>query len=347
LLRQNPYQVLEGLAIAATALSAERAFIGIKSTYRTEIRHLESAAAEMADGGLLGKVVIEIIEGPDDYLLGEEKALLEVIEGQDPLPRLNPPYIQGLFSAGGEHHPTVVNNVETLANVPHILREGSDWFRSFGTDRSPGTMLFTVSGDVRREAVVELPLGTPLSSLVYDRGEGLESGRRVKAIWSGASNGPIAGRDLDVPLDYESLQAVGSGLGSGGFIVSDDTACVVGMAEVLSRFLWNGSCGQCPPCKLGTEAITERLARLESGRGTDQLIREIAAWSRRVTDANRCGLGAAQQSLAVGLLNRFLDDLTAHVGAGCPHDQRVWSPVIVDYAAEAGRFVYARTSDRR
>ena len=340
LLRRNPYQVLEGLAIAANTLSAERAFVGIKRTYAAEIARLETAATEMANAGLLGDVPIDIVEGPDDYLLGEEKALLEVIEGKEPLPRLYPPYVQGLFGDGDVDNPAVVNNVETLANVPHILRHGSGWFRSLGTEESPGTMVFTISGDVRTEAIAELEMGTPLSFLMYGVGEGLAAGRRAVAVWPGASNSPIPSHQLDVPLSFEAMAASGSGLGSGGFIVSDDRNCVVRVAAGLSRFLWSGSCGQCPPCKLGTEAITSRLERLEAGLASEELVDEIAAWARGVTDANRCGLGAGAQNLVVGLLGLFSADLLVHVGAGCPTPGESRLPQLVDYLPDAGRFVY-------
>ncbi len=163
LIRANPYQLLEGLAVAAETIGATEAYVAIKSRFRPEIERLEQAATEMAPAGLLGDVPIRIVEGPDDYLFGEEKGLLEVIEGNDPLPRLVPPYIEGLFADRDSAGPAVVNNVETLSNIPRILREGVDAFRSEGTPQSPGTMVFTVSGAVRREAVAELPLGAPIS----------------------------------------------------------------------------------------------------------------------------------------------------------------------------------------
>jgi NADH-quinone oxidoreductase subunit F len=228
LLRSNPYQLLEGLAIAAFAIGADEVYIGIKEKYDIEIRRLEAAATEMNNADLLGDVPIRIVAGPDDYLLGEETGLLEAIEGRDPLPRWYPPYILGLHtgmaagvgaaSTGSDEHynPTVVNNVETLSNVPHILREGSAWFRSMGTDDSPGNMVMTVSGNVRHETVVELALGTPLSWLVYGAGQGLGEGRRVKAVFPGASNAPVPNRLLDTPMDFGSMQSIGSGLGSGG-----------------------------------------------------------------------------------------------------------------------------------
>lgn len=352
LLRRNPFQVLEGIAIGAFAVGAEEAYLGIKEGYGTEVQALEAAATEMSEAGLLGEVPLRIVTGPDDYLLGEEKGLLEAIEGRQPLPRWYPPYLLGLHTgmpegvgAGtsgwdAQTNPTVVNNVETLANVPPIVARGADWFRSLGTADSPGHMVFTVSGDVRHEGLAELPMGTPLAVLVHGAGEGLEAGRRVNAVFSGASNGPLPDRLLDTPMDFESMQAAGSGLGSGGMIVYDDTACVVGATAVLSRFLAVESCGQCPPCKLGTAALAERLFALDEGRATFETLEEMAAWIGRVTDANRCGLGAGERALAAGLLRLYTDEVVAHLEGGCPSERVLLLPKMTDWLPEEGRFLY-------
>ncbi len=346
LIRTNPYQLLEGIAIAAFAVGAAEAFIGIKARFGVEIVALERAAAEMSEAGLLLEPTITIVLGPDDYLFGEEKALLEVIEGRDPLPRLYPPYVQGLFEEPrGENRPVVVNNVETLSNVPHIIGNGPDWFRSFGTPSSPGTMVFTIGGDLQREAVVELEMGTPLSTLVYGVGGGLDAGRRPMLVASGVSNRALTVSGLDTPMDFDSMRAAGSGLGSGGFTMYDDTACVVQVAAALSSFLYEGSCGQCPPCKLGTEEITQRFTKLAEGSAVTWEIEEIAAWSIRVTDANRCGLGAGQQALARGILIDFPEHLAEHLsGEPCPSDRVVSAPIIEDWDPQLGRFRYAAPS---
>ena len=346
LLRNDPFQFLEGLAIAAFAVGAGEAFIGIKAKFALEIARLESAAASMAEQGLVGDPPITIVRGPDDYLFGEEKALLEVIEGRDALPRLFPPYVQGLFAAGDDANPAAVNNVETLSNVPHVLGNGADWYRSYGTEDSPGTMVFTVGGDVLVEAVAELELGTPLASLLYQVGGGLQAGRRLKMVVSGVSNRPLPPSRIDTPLEFGGMKAAGSGLGSGGFIVYDDTVCVAQVGAALSGFLYRASCGQCPPCKLGTQAITGRLTKLADGGGGLGEIEELLAWVAEVTDANRCGLGAGQQALAEGLLADFTDDLGHHIdGRGCPSDRTVRPPVIEDWDQLAGKFVYASPKD--
>ena len=209
--------------------------------------------------------------------------------------------MRGLFETpNGPAQPAAVNNVETLANVPHILANGADWFRSFGTEDSPGTMVCTVGGDVVVEAVAEVELGTPLRWLIDEIGGGTRPGRRVKMILSGVSNAPLTAQDLEAPISFEGMRGVGSGLGSAGFIVYDDTACAMSVAAAASAFLYRGSCGQCPPSKLGTQAITERFRSIALGAGSVRDLDEIAAWSIRVTDANRCGLGAGQQALARG-----------------------------------------------
>jgi NADH:ubiquinone oxidoreductase subunit F (NADH-binding) len=347
LMRQNPYQILEGLAIAAYAVGAERAYIGVKAKFVDEIERITTAAAEMDAAGLLADVPVVIVPGPDDYLFGEEKGLLEVIEGRDPLPRLYPPYVMGLFADGAaapgdDANPAVVNNVETLCNVPHILANGAEWFRSFGTVDTPGTMVFTICGDVRWEGVAELEMGTPLATLVYGVGRGLEAGRRPRLIVGGASNRPLTPGALDTPLDFGSMRRVGAGLGSGGFVVYDDTVCVVQVAAAMSAFLFRGSCGQCPPCKLGTEAITERFTRFAVGGGGVDDLQEIAGWIVRVTDANRCGLGAGQQAFAQGILEDFAADLADHLDAEpCSSDRRVVAPVIESWDSARGRFSYA------
>jgi NADH:ubiquinone oxidoreductase subunit F (NADH-binding) len=342
LLRANPYQLLEGVTIAAETLGVEQAFIGIKGTFLREIARLESAAEEMLQAGLLGDIPITISPGPDDYLFGEEKGLLEAIEGRDARPRIDPPYIRGLFVTRAQpSNPAVVNNVETLSNVAHILANGPDWFRSFGTEKSPGTMIFTVSGDVQKETVVELPLGTPLATLVFESAGGMAPGRRLKAVVSGASNAPLPGAMVDTPMDYESMKAVGAGLGSGGMIVYDDTASMVDAALVLSNFLSDSSCGQCIPCKVGSTSITERLRIVADGKGTPETLDEIAGWIGRVTDSNRCGLGAGERTLVRGFLDTFWDEFVAQLDTGVPIERRLRLPKLMDLDEEAGRFVYA------
>ena len=318
LLLSNPYVVLEGVAIAARALSAATAYIGIKARFQEQIARLEQAAEEMSAAGLLTGFDLRLVPGPDDYLFGVETGMLEVIEGKDPLPRLVPPYVQGLTNPDGRPVATVVNNVETLAHVPGILARGAAWFRSRGTESSPGTMLFTVSGDVVSPEVAELDLGTPLLSLIDGVGGGLGQGRSVKLAVSGVSNVPLTVGELNTPLSFEAMEAIGSGLGAGGFLVYDDTTCVVEVGAVMSAFLQRGSCGQCPPCKLGTTAFASGFSRIMNGESSLDEVEEMTGWLSRVTDANRCGLGAGQRGLAFGILTKFADEVVACLEGRCP-----------------------------
>uniref|UniRef100_UPI000B7CAF4E SLBB domain-containing protein n=1 Tax=Candidatus Entotheonella palauensis TaxID=93172 RepID=UPI000B7CAF4E len=230
LLRMNPYQVLEGIAIAAYTIGAPQAFICLKQSFRPEIDRLQEALDAFMASGILGappSLEMTLVLGPEEYLFGEEKALLEVVEGNLPLPRWLPPYIEGLFIEPNVANPTLVNNVETLANVTHILRHGAEWFRQVGTADSPGTMICTVCEDVRRPGCYELPLGTPFRVLIEELGGGARPGRTLKAIFPGGSNGVLMADDLDERLEFDALRNAGSGLGSAGFIVYDDTACMV------------------------------------------------------------------------------------------------------------------------
>jgi NADH-quinone oxidoreductase subunit F len=315
IIRHNPFALLEGLLIAAWTVGADRAILALKSSFVTEAELIAAAAGELAAAGVAEGISVEIVLGPDEYLFGEEKALLEVIEGEDPLPRLFPPYVYGLFttepqlgwSSGATldsgrtgSNPTLVNNVETLSNVPQILARGADWYRSMGTEESPGTIVCTVSGDTMRHGVAEFEMGTPLSQVLGEVGGGVPDGRAVKYVLSGVANPVIRADHLDTPLTYEHMEAIGSGLGTGGFIVFDDTTDPVELAREVSRFLWVESCGQCPACKLGTGRITEILSG-EGPRGGGTFA-ELSARLENVTDGARCFLPTQEQRLVNSLM---------------------------------------------
>ena len=349
LLRHDPYRVLEGLAIAAYAIGAEAAYIATKASYVREADRLARAIAELAADGLLGDLPITLVLGPDEYLFGEEKALLEVIEGNDPLPRLLPPYEHGLFatdiqtgwqavdappgaSGRGEPNPTLVNNVESLAHVPRILREGASWFRTLGTNESPGTTVATIVGDVQTSLVVEVELGTTLSALIEQAGGALP-GRTLQAAFSGVANGVIPAARFDVPLSYEGLTAIGSGLGSSGFVLYDDTACMVEVAHALSRFLYVESCGQCRSCKFGCGEITRALEVVLTGDGTKQEVEVIGARLRSVTDQTRCYLAAEEQAMIASILREFPEEFALHLDGRCSvAPRRIDAPKLVDIA---------------
>jgi NADH-quinone oxidoreductase subunit F len=345
ILRHNPYQVIEGLAIAALTVSASHAYVAVKSTFGPEIAILRSALAEMRAAGLAGDVPITVVLGPDSYLFGEEKALLEVVEGEDPLPRRDPPYLHGLFAsgpqmgwsardgvdAGGDTaNPTIVNNVETLATVPHVLTGGAEWYRGLGTWDSPGTMVFTVVGDVARPGYAELELGTPLGEVIDLVGGGPLPGRAIKAVFSGVANGVITADNLDVPVTYEHLAAIGSGLGSAGFIVYDDTADMVAVARMFARFLHVESCGQCGACKFHSGGISDTLERLERGAADDHDIEELGSQLRMVTDQNRCYLPVELQTVVASILREYPDDFVAHLEGVRPPSRLYRLPKIVD-----------------
>ena len=344
IMRANPYQVIEGLAIAALAVGAPEVFVATKAAFEQERDRLTRAIQEMDAAGWLDGLTVALVAGPEEYLFGEEKAMLEVIEGHDPLPRLLPPFQHGLFATvaqlGWEAHspeageppaanPTLVNNCETLANVAHILARGAEWFRSMGTPESPGTIVCTASGDVTRAVVVEVEMGTPLSHLV-ERAGGARPGRHLKAAFSGVANAVVAANQFDTGLSYEEMAAVGSGLGSAGYVFYDDTACMVEVAAVLSRFLYVESCGQCPPCKRGTGQITEALEALQRGTGGDDSVEQIGRALRTVTDANRCYLPVEEQTLIASILQTFSGEVSDHVEGGCPRPRGLVPPKMVD-----------------
>ncbi|HUQ64127.1 MAG TPA: NADH-ubiquinone oxidoreductase-F iron-sulfur binding region domain-containing protein [Acidimicrobiales bacterium] len=358
ILRANPYQVVEGLAIAAATLGATEAFIGLKASFEPELAAVTRAVSEMQAAGMAGDVPITIVRGPDEYLYGEETALLEVIEGHAPLPRLFRPFEHGLFAtapqsgweshepeAGHKHHgaeasnPTLVNNVETLANVPHILARGAKWFRSMGTEQSPGNVVATVVGDVVAPDYGEVELGTPLGDVIDAVGSGLREGRRVKAVFSGVANAVITASDLVTPVSYETMAAIGSGMGAAGFAVYDETACMVDVAREFSRFLYVESCGQCPACKFGTGEITAHLSEIAECRATDEVLDIIAARLKSVTDANRCYLPVEERLVVASILRSFPEEFATHLEGYCPRPRSdLVVPIIKDLGG--GRVTY-------
>lgn len=350
LLRANPYVVLEGALIAASTLGSSTILIATKASYATEVAQIGRAAADLDAAGLTADVELVIIEGPDHYLYGEETGLLEVIEGEDPLPRHLPPYQYGLFttapqlgwSAGADaspggpatasSNPALVNNVETFAHVALACRHGAAWYRSLGTAESPGPTIVTVTGDVRRPAVGEIELGQPLGVVIDGLSGGPGPGRSIKAVLSGVSNRALGEDQLDTPVSYEHLAAAGGGLGSAGFIVCDDRRNMIDVAYQVARFLHVESCGQCNPCKTGTGDIAAALESLVTASG--DAAEHLATIQRRlitVTDASRCYLPTQAQILVPSILQGYPDDLATRL-AGHPGDLDVPLPKLVDLA---------------
>jgi NADH-quinone oxidoreductase subunit F len=325
LMRSDPYRIVEGAAIAAFVVGAGTIYLATKRSFRREVDALTRAALELTATGLLQELSISVVEGPGEYLFGEEKALLEVIEGREPLPRLLPPYQLGLFatapSGGWEagtvamaspstSNPTLVNNVETMASAAHIMTHGVEWFRSRGTQQSPGNLLVTVVGDVQHAGVHEVELGTPFARVLEMAG-GPRRGRSFKAALSGVSNPVLPAQLFDTPLTYEHFAAQGTGLGAAGFVVYDDSVNMVAVAHEISRFLSVESCGQCPPCKQGSLSITGHLADLLNGDAQDTVLGELNSLLRTVTDANRCFLGTEEQNVVSSIMRIFPDDVAA------------------------------------
>jgi NADH-quinone oxidoreductase subunit F len=329
LLRRNPYRVLEGALIAAHAVAADRVVVGLKESFATEIARLNRAIDDLRTAGWTDGLDLDVIAGPGHYLLGEETALLEVIAGRAPFPRLAPPFRHGAEELRGDATgpaattmateaddtvapPSLVNNVETFANVPGIVAEGPAWFRSLGTADSPGTVICTVSGRTKVAGVAEVEMGTPLGEVIQQVGDGPARGR-VVAVASGTANPLLAGDHLDAPVSYEGLDAAGGGLGSAGFIVIDEAVDVVAFAHGVSRFLSVESCGQCTPCKQDGIAISTVLDRIRSSSSEATDLDRVGTLAGDVIRGARCFLANQHQLVVESLLANFPDALAAHV----------------------------------
>ncbi len=337
ILRNDPYQVLEGALIAARAVGADEIVIATKHAFSAEIGRLRAAITEVVDAGWSQGIDISVFAGPDEYLYGEETALLETVDGRYPLPRIAPPYRRGvrevveseadvdtgsglsghveMAGPGVEYDapPTLVDNVETLANVARILARGAEWFRTEGTPESPGTIVCTVTGSTAHAGVGEVIMGTPLREVIEAIGGGARPGRQIRAVLPGVSSAFITGAGLDAPVSYEALAAIGSGLGSAGFQVFDDSDDLVAVAAGVSRFLAVESCGQCSPCKLDGLRIAELLATMTRGDATTFDLDELRSRVAKVADGARCSLATQQQVVAASLLEHFSEDVEAHL----------------------------------
>ncbi|MEO7571052.1 MAG: NADH-ubiquinone oxidoreductase-F iron-sulfur binding region domain-containing protein [Acidimicrobiales bacterium] len=321
LLARNPYKVLEGALIAAHAVGADRIIVGMKKAAGEERRRTEAAIAEVHEAGWDDYVTIDCVAEWDRYLLGEETALLEVVNGRPPFPRLAPPYRAGAEEVGDRvlvdqsgvtgAGATLVNNVETMANVPAIVLDGPETFRSLGTEESPGTIVCTVSGRTDHAGVGEFELGTPLREVIETLG-GRAGTDSIVAVLSGTANPFLTADALDAPLSWEGLAAAGGGLGSAGFIVIDQDVDIVAVAHGVSRFLSVESCGQCTPCKQDGLAITEILDRLRTSSAKADDLTRLPVLAGKVIDGARCFLAQQHQNIVESLLTHFPDALAAH-----------------------------------
>jgi NADH:ubiquinone oxidoreductase subunit F (NADH-binding) len=337
ILRNDPYQVIEGALIAAHTLGSDQIVIATKRSFSVEVGRLRAALDEVKSAGWLDGLDVEVFEGPNEYLYGEETALLETVDGRYPLPRIAPPYRRGvrevvesaadlatgsglaahveMAGPGAENDapPALVDNVETMANVARILARGAEWFRTEGTEESPGTIVCTVTGATRHHGVGEVIMGTPLREVIETIGGGARPGRRIRAVLPGVSSAFIDASALDTPVSYEALAAIGSGLGSAGFVVFDDADDLVAVAAGASRFLAVESCGQCTPCKLDGLRVAELLAAVTANTAAANHVDELRSRIANVETGARCSLATQQQVIATSLLDRYADDVDAHL----------------------------------
>ena len=318
ILEGDPHSVLEAMAIAAYCIGANKGFIYVRAEYPIAVKRLQIAINQARDYGLLGNHIfdtdfnfdIEIRLGAGAFVCGEETALLESIEGKRGQPRVKPPYPA---QAGLWGKPTLINNVETYANIAQIILKGSEWYSSIGTENSKGTKVFALGGNVNNIGLVEVPMGTTLREIVYDIGGGIPNGRDFKAAQTGGpSGGCIPKEHLDTPIDYESLKQIGSMMGSGGLIVMDDTKCMVSLAKFYLEFTVSESCGKCTPCRIGTKRMLEILEKLCNGEGSELDIYKLEKLAVNIQKASICGLGQSAPNPVISTLKYFREEFRQH-----------------------------------
>ena len=343
LLRKNPYSLIEGMLIAAHVVGTRAMYIAIKASFARELARLRSAIQELGEAGLLQGYQLHVIEGPDEYLFGEEKALLEVISGNDPLPREahNPPYETGLFPTGTSPNPALVHNVETFSHVPSIIRAGAASFRKLGTHDTPGTVIFTVSGDVKRPGIYELEAGITLRDLFFGVAGGPRDGRTFKAALSGVSSGVIPAAKFDTSADFGSLQRIGAGLGSAGFMVFDDRTSMPRVAQALARFLYVESCNQCSACKHGLRTASHALDELfDPAKAAPDALRRANLGAGSAPQGNRCFLPVEGSILIPSLVEGYAGEFAAQRENPAHVTEPVVVPKIVDFDERTGTFVF-------
>ena len=318
ILEGDPHAVLEAMEIAGYTIGANKGFIYVRAEYPIAVKRLKIAIEQAREYGILGKNIfnsgfdfdIEIRLGAGAFVCGEETALLESIEGKRGQPRVKPPYPAqcGLWGK-----PTLINNVETFANIAQIILKGSDWYSSIGTANSKGTKVFALGGNVNNIGLVEVPMGTTLREIVFDIGGGIPNGREFKAAQTGGpSGGCIPKEHLDTPIDYESLKEIGSMMGSGGLIVMDDTKCMVCLAKFYLEFTVSESCGKCTPCRIGTKRMLELLERLCSGEGSEIDIYKLEKLAVNIQKSSICGLGQSAPNPVLSTLKYFREEFRQH-----------------------------------
>lgn len=319
ILEGDPNAILEAMAIAGYAIGAVHGYIYVRAEYPIAVERLKIAIKQAREYGLLGENIfetdfsfdIDIRLGAGAFVCGEETALLESVEGRRGQPRLKPPYpaAKGLFQK-----PTIINNVETLSNIPKIILNGADWYNSIGTETSKGTKVFALGGNVVNVGLVEVPMGTTLREIVYDIGGGIPNGREFKAAQTGGpSGGCIPKEHLDVPIDYESLKSIGSMMGSGGLIVMDESKCMVDIAKFYLDFTVSESCGKCTPCRIGTKRMHEMLTKICEGKGEEGDIEKLESLANYICKSSVCGLGQSAPNPVLSTLRYFRKEYEEHV----------------------------------
>ncbi len=315
----DPHKLLEGMAIAAFAIGADEGYIYVRAEYPLAIKRLRKAIKDAEERHYLGKNImgsdfsfeLHIKEGAGAFVCGEESALIASIEGERGMPRPKPPFPanKGLFG-----RPTLINNVETLANVPVIMLKGAKWFSSMGTETSKGTKTFALTGEVNNTGLIEVPMGTTLREIIFDIGGGIRNGKKFKAVQiGGPSGGCLTEEHLDLPMDYESLTKAGAMVGSGGLVVMNEDTCIVEVARFFMNFTQNESCGKCVPCREGTKNMLKILEKIVQGKGTMEDLDKLEELAVAVKDGSLCGLGKTAPNPVLSTLKYFKDEYIAHI----------------------------------
>ena len=337
-LEGDPHAIIEAMAIAAYAIGANKGYVYVRAEYPIAVHRLQVAIDQARDYGLLGdnimekgfKFDLEIRLGAGAFVCGEETALMESVEGRRGEPRTRPPFpaVKGLFGK-----PTLLNNVETYANITQIILKGSKWYSSIGTEKSKGTKVFALGGNINNVGLVEVPMGITLREIVYDIGGGIPNGKKFKAAQTGGpSGGCIPIQNLDTPIDYESLNAIGSMMGSGGLIIMDDSTCMVNLARFFLDFTVDESCGKCPPCRIGTKRMLEILERIVKGKGQDGDIEKLEKLAMNIKRSSLCGLGQTAPNPVLSTLKYYRDEYEAHIkDKRCPAGEcKAMTKVVID-----------------
>jgi NADH-quinone oxidoreductase subunit F len=324
----DPHRMLEGMIIAGIATGAQTGYIYVRAEYPLAVHRLEVAIEQATARGFLGEHIlgsdysfnIQINLGAGAFVCGEGSALTASIEGKRGMPRVKPPRTveKGLFEK-----PTVLNNVETFANVPEIILNGAAEYVKIGTEKSPGTKAFALTGKINNTGLIEVPMGTPLKDIIFDIGGGIKNGKKFKAVQiGGPSGGCLTERHLDLPLDFDSLTREGAMIGSGGLVVMDEDTCMVSIARFFMNFTNNESCGKCVPCREGTKAMLELMDDIVQGRGTEDTLADLLDLSETISNTALCGLGKTACNPVVSTIKEFKEEYLAHVNdKHCPTGQ--------------------------